>query len=432
MSGKGTGTRREYRRVPSLKGLSEDDRMASAENHPTATSFSPSLSPVALCITELDRGGAEKIFTLLALALAKRCPLVVYSLRSRAYHREGENFIALLEESGIKVVFLNVRGPFTALAAIVRLASHLRRHRTVIFQSFMFHANIIGRLAAKWAKVPMIFSGLRVSEKKKLSHLKVDRATARLVDGWVCVSRSVADYSVRTGGLPPEKITVIPNAVPEGTSPDLGASSALFPPYERDHRRKAVVIGRLTEQKGIDWLLSTAPRWLNDSDFPDWELWLVGDGDQRPALERACAALGDGTKEKIHFAGWRPDIPAILAAADLLLLPSRWEGMPNALLEAAMAKKAVLATLVDGVEEVLGEENLTAQTCAFGDTDTWTRKVRYLMADPAARRLLGEANHLRVRAEFSIEKMVERYIVYWNRCLAAKYPSNTPQHKQPE
>ncbi|MBO7679931.1 MAG: glycosyltransferase [Thermoguttaceae bacterium] len=409
--------------------MAEDDNhspMALPPRHPPMTLPPPptALPPkAALCITELDRGGAEKIFSLLALALAKECPPVVYSLRARSYHRKGENFIDLLESGGIEVIFLNVRGPLSALTAIVRLARSLRRRRIEVFQSFMFHANIIGRLAAKLAGVPAVFSGLRVSEKKKLSHLRIDRATAPLVDGWICVSRSVADYSVRIGRLPPERVTVIPNAVTAEPLPDSAADEmppALFPPYEQDRRRKAVVVGRLTEQKGVDWLLETVPLWLGGSDVPDWELWLIGDGDQRRDLERTAAALPHPVREKIHFAGWRPDIPAILAAADLLLLPSRWEGMPNALLEAALAKKAVLATLVDGVEEVLGGENLEEQTCAFGDTDVWTRKVKALMADTALRGRLAEANRRRVQTEFSVEKMVERYRACWTERLAAK------------
>ncbi|MBQ2682553.1 MAG: glycosyltransferase [Thermoguttaceae bacterium] len=400
--------------------MAEDDK-----HSPTTLPQPPAASPpkTALCITELDRGGAEKIFSLLALALAKDSPPVVYSLRSRGYHRQGENFIGLLESSGIEVVFLNVRGPFSVLAAIVRLAGSLRRRRIEVFQSFMFHANIIGRLAAKLAGVPAVFSGLRVSEKKKLSHLRIDRATAPLVDGWICVSRSVADYSVRAGRLPPEKVTVIPNAVtaePLAGDPEDKMPPALFPAYEQDRRRKAVVIGRLTEQKGVDWLLETAPRWLGGRDAPDWELWFIGDGDQRQTLERAAAALPYPVRDKIHFAGWRPDIPAILAAADLLLLPSRWEGMPNALLEAALAKKAALATLVDGVEEVLGREHLEEQTCPFGDTAAWTQKAKALMADTALRGRLAEANRRRVQTEFSVEKMVERYRAAWAERLAAK------------
>ncbi|MBQ1454288.1 MAG: glycosyltransferase [Thermoguttaceae bacterium] len=388
------------------------------DDHPSPMTPRPR---VALCITELDRGGAEKIFSVLALALAKDCPPVVYSLRAKAYHRPGENFIGLLENSGIEVVFLNVRGPLSALAAIVRLARSLRRRRIEVFQSFMFHANIIGRLAGKLAGVPAVFSGLRVSEKKKLSHLRIDRATAALVDGWICVSRSVADYSIRAGRLPPEKVTVIPNAVTAEPLPAAGEMPpALFPPYEQDRRRKAVVVGRLSEQKGVDWLLRTAPLWLGDPAVPDWELWLVGDGDQRQALERTAAALPPTVREKIHFAGWRPDIPAILAAADLFLLPSRWEGMPNALLEAALAKKAALATLVDGVEEVLGREHLQEQTCAFGDTAAWTQKAKALMADTALRGRLAEANRRRVQTEFSVEKMVERYRAAWAERLAAK------------
>ena len=109
-------------------------------------------------------------------------------------------------------------------------------------------------------------------------------------------------------------------------------------------------VGRLEKQKGVNWLIESAPLWL--AELPDCHLLLVGDGPMRATLESAAAASGLG--ERIHFAGWRADVPEILAASDLLVLPSAWEGMPNVVLEAMASRRPVVATDVEGVRELLG------------------------------------------------------------------------------
>lgn len=379
---------------------------------------------VALCITELNRGGAEKIFCELARSLdAGRFETVVYCLRSIAYHNDV-NFIPFLEKHGIKVVFLNMTGPISVWRGIRRLARLLREQRADIFQSFMFHANLFGRLAARRAGVRVVCSGLRVSEKERKYHLWLDRLTARKVDAWVAVSRSVAEFSEKVGKLPKNRLFVIENSVTNNNNDTIAIfnneNKPLLPLFDDISGKKAVVIGRLTYQKGIDWLLSTAPEWLNGSKSADWGLWIIGTGDSEAELKRLAAALPNETAERVHFAGWRPDITDILADADLLLLPSRWEGMPNALLEGAAAGRAALATATDGVVEILGEDLAGPQTVRFGDDAGWLDKITPLLADDALRERLGEANRRRVTDLFSLEKMVSRYEMLWTRLLEEK------------
>lgn len=382
---------------------------------------------VALCITELDCGGAEKIFCELARSLdPDRFETVVYCLRPRNYHQKA-NFIPFLEKNRIPVIFLDMSGPFSVWRGIGRLKRLLREQRAEIFQSFMFHANFFGRIAARGARVPVICSGLRVSEKERSSHLRLDHLTARWVDAWVCVSRSVADFSEKRGKLPKNRLHVIPNAV---TADETATKSFLqgdltpFPPlWGSFSGKKAVVVGRLTYQKGLDWLLKTAPSWLegeSSADGASWGLWIIGQGDREADLRCQAEALPASTAARIHFAGWRPDVSAILAEADLLLLPSRWEGMPNALMEAAAASLPVLASATDGVREILGDDLSLAQTVPFGATDEWLEKIRPLLNDDALRRRLGEENRRRVLSEFSVAAMVKRYEELWTRLLKEK------------
>ena len=379
---------------------------------------------VALCITELQVGGAEKAITELARTLTHdRFEPVVYSLRSRDFHRGAASFIPTLEESGVPVRFLDISGAGNFLTAIGRLANMLHEQKADVFQSFMFHANLLGRLAAHRADVPVVCSGLRVSEKERKKHLFFDRLTARWVDSWVCVSRSVADFSEKVGKLPKNRLVVIPNAF--GSPPIQDAAPMNKSLFEGISGKKAVVVGRLVRQKGIDWLLQTAQKWASYESCETWGIWIIGNGVLENALKKQATALGPKTAERIHFAGWRPDVPKILADCDLLLLPSRWEGMPNAVLEAMAAGRAVLATRSDGVLELLGQELSENQTCDFGNSALWCEKMAALMRDDGLRRRLGKENQERVRQHFSVEKTTAAYERLWTELLEKKRRSSS-------
>ena len=147
------------------------------------------------------------------------------------------------------------------------------------------------------------------------------------------MSQAVADFSAARLGLPAEKLVVIPNGI------DLDKYPARQPADLRAFgiaagRRAVTFVGRLEPQKGVEWLIETAPLWL--AKLPDCDLLLVGEGPLRASLEAAARAAG--IADRVHFAGWRADVPEILAASDLLVLPSVWEGMPNVVLEAMASR----------------------------------------------------------------------------------------------
>ncbi|MBO7708190.1 MAG: glycosyltransferase [Thermoguttaceae bacterium] len=354
----------------------------------------------ALCITELEIGGAEKAFTELATGLnPARFSPAVYVLRGEEYHSGKPSFLPVLRQRGIPVFFLDVGGPFTFARGVRRLARLLKEQKADVFLSFMFHANLLGRLAARRAKVGRVFSGIRVADREHRLHLALDRLTSRLVDRYLCVSRSAADFLERTEKIPAGKIAVIPNGVrpPEALSPPSGTAE-----------KRILFVGRLVWQKGLDWLLSFADEWLGAPEAQGWSFAIVGDGPQKRELEKMIARLAPETARRIEFLGWRADAAQLLARAGLFLFPSRYEGMPNALLEAAAAGRAVLSSTCDGAEEILGRAG-APQTFAFGDKDEFLSKFRALLASDAARAELGRANADRAREEFSVEKMIARY-----------------------
>src|SRR5690606_2700968 len=137
------------------------------------------------------------------------------------------------------------------------LTRQLKRWRPALLQSFLFHANIAGRLAGRLARVPCIVSGIRVAEHRSRWPLWADRFTRGLVDYNVCVSAAVAEFSLRHARLSPGKVTVIPNGV------DLGRFEHAAPADLTQFgvpagSRTIVSVGRLDDQKDPELLLRAA------------------------------------------------------------------------------------------------------------------------------------------------------------------------------
>ncbi len=357
---------------------------------------------VALAITELEVGGAERCLVNLALGLARtRFEPVVYSLAPRPAEGKAA-LVRSLEAAGVPVRFVGVHRPRQILSAVRRLRKMLIEQSPHILQSFLFHANIVATLAAWRAGVPVVVTGIRVTDPSRWRHL-AERFICRRVDRIVCVSQAVAEYVCKTAGMPQEKLITIPNGIELSRFPavecvdlqELGVPNG---------RRAIIYVGRLDHQKGVDWLLSLMPDVL--AQLPSHDLLIVGDGPQRSALEVQAKSLG--IAERVHFAGWREDVPAILASCDLLVLPSRWEGMPNALLEAMATGLPVVAANVAGVAEILG--NLAEdQAVTVADIPGFQRKIVGILQDPRRAEQLGQYNRQRVAESFSLMAMVKAY-----------------------
>jgi glycosyltransferase involved in cell wall biosynthesis len=366
---------------------------------------------IALCITELDLGGAERCLTELATQIDRsRFAPVVYCLAPPPL-RDDASCLPALVAAGIEVHCLGGRGVWQFPLVARRLKRLLLAQKPQLIQTFLFHANVLGRIVARRAGVSRVVSGIRVAEHAARWHLWFDRLTQSRVDRYVCVSQAVADFSAKQLRLPREKLVVIPNGIdldkyPAGHPADLRALGV--PPG----RRVIVFVGRLEPQKGVQWLIQSAALWL--ARLPDCDLLLIGEGPFRPSLEAAARAAGFA--DRVHFAGWRADVPEILAAGSLLVLPSAWEGMPNVVLEAMASRLPVLASDVEGVRELLGPA-AARQTVPYGDTPSLCDKILGLMRDPASLRALAAENRRRAEENFGIARMVRAYEDLWQSLL---------------
>jgi glycosyltransferase involved in cell wall biosynthesis len=371
----------------------------------------PRIAPIkiALCITELEPGGAERCLVELVKRLDRReFEPVVYCLGPRPLDNPS-SLANELEKRGTRVHCLGATSRLDFFQALVTLKRHFIAQRPEFVQSFLFHANVVGTLAARRAGVPHILTGIRVAEHAADWHLRWARWTSRGVERHVCVSEAVKEFSRAGGRLPADKLCVIPNGV------DVQRFSVAPPcPLERlgvsPGKRIMTCVGRLDRQKGVAWLLLLMPGVLARA--TEHDLVFVGEGPLREHLTQLAAKLK--IADRVHFVGYRRDVPEILAASDVLLLASEWEGMPNVVLEAMAAGKPVVATDAEGVSELLGP-GASDQMVSPRRPEIFAARLLEILENPGFAANLGAANHERVKRTFSLDAMANAYAELYRR-----------------
>ncbi|WP_435011538.1 glycosyltransferase [Tundrisphaera lichenicola] len=351
-------------------------------------------------IPTLDRSGAEKQMVLLAEGL----PRDRFRSEVAALTRLGP-LKAELDEAGIPVTSIGKRHKVDPLA-LRRLTRFLREKRFDVIQTWIYAADTYGRVAAHQARVPVVVtSEMAVDLWKGRSELAVDRFLSRWTDRVVGNSNAVVEF-YRKVGIPPEKLAMIPSGIADEEPPEVDPAAVRTELGLPADAPLVLFAGRLAEQKGVDTLLSSLD--LLQHVRPDLRTLIVGEGPLRSRLEglARCFTLLD--QRRVSFLGHRDDVPRLLAASDLLVLPSLYEGLPNVVLEAMRFRKPVVATAAPGTTEVV-EDGVTGILVPLRDPPALAQAIRSVIADPGRARAFGEAGRSRVEAEFGIALMVERF-----------------------
>jgi glycosyltransferase involved in cell wall biosynthesis len=219
----------------------------------------------------------------------------------------------------------------------------------------------------------------------------------------VCVSPEVASFSKARGGLPDEKIVVIPNGV--DVERFANAEAADLSQFGiPDGSTTLLFVGRLDAQKDPFRLLEAALGLLRA--HRELQVLMVGEG---PLRDDICSWITQHQlEENIHLSGWRDDIPALMRAADCFVLCSRWEGMPNVVLEAMAAALPVVTTQVEGTSALI-EHHQTGILVPPKSTAELAGAIALVLSDPAQARVMGSAAQDVVRKEFTWSGMVAAY-----------------------
>ena len=256
-------------------------------------------SNIALIITDLDVGGAERCLVELATRLDRaQFRPVVYSL-APAPPAGGDSLVKSLETAGIDLHFLDGRRNWQFFPIVHRLERLLRQQNAQLTQTFLFHANIVGRIAARRAGGGE--GCLRHSRRPAWQSMATVARSEDRFPGRSPRLRQSGRFAVlrRSGWIAEGEI---------GRHPERrGLVRFERPKREESGHGVVTYVGRLDRQKGLSWLLDTATVWLRE--LPDCELLIVGEGPERGPLEAKCRSLG--LSDRVHFALWRLDIPQI-------------------------------------------------------------------------------------------------------------------------
>jgi glycosyltransferase involved in cell wall biosynthesis len=283
-------------------------------------------------------------------------------------------------------------------AAFVRLVRLLRARRADIAHAFLLNACLYGRLAAIIARTPGIFvAEQNVYEQKARRHALMERVLSRGTNRVIACCQTVADFYRRQVGVGNSKLAVVYNAVRFGPHPTRA---------QRDEARRSLgfrddhvvigTLGRLTEQKDHLTLIQASARLA-----PNARVIIAGDGPMRPMLEREIDRLD--VADRVRLLGIRRDRDTLYAAMDIFALPSRWEGLSLALVEAMGAGLPVVATAVGGTPEVVRNAH-TGVLVEPRDVDVLAHALGQLAADPERRQSLGQAAADEALERFAIER----------------------------
>jgi glycosyltransferase involved in cell wall biosynthesis len=346
-------------------------------------------------------GGAERLLVDIARGLdPQRFTSIACCIQDR-----GE-LAAELEAAGVVVHCLDrmrtKRFDWGAVSALKRL---LRSERIDVVHCHLYHANLYGRIAAWLAGVPAVVSIHNTYTRVKLHRRLLNRLLARVTARIIAVSDETRRDILRYDGVPEDKVVTIYNGIDVQR-----VASALTRAQARqrlgiDEQSIAIgCVGRLEEQKGHRFLLEALAR-LNDAPRGParFRVVLVGDGRLRAELEQRAAGLG--VAAWTLFLGTRHDVPEILKALDICVMPSLWEGLSVAMLEAMAASLPLVISDVSGVSQVIGDNEYGLKV-PVGDVSELARAIAGLADAPERRAALGAAARRRVVDAFGAAAMI--------------------------
>ncbi len=297
---------------------------------------------------------------------------------------------------------------------VLRFARELRARQPAVF-----HAHLTWPLACKFglvgailARVPAIVATVHLYLEFPIdrSILVQQRLIISAAGRYIAVSRDTAQRLIRKLHWSANKVQVIHHGVACQPVGDR-SSPIVHQRWAEDGRPIVLTVERLDEQKGHRYLLEAAAQ------LPEAQFVLAGDGPLRSVLEAQAQALG--VQGRVKFLGYRTDISDLLAACDMFVLPSLYEGLPLSILEAMAAGKVVIATHIGGTDEAVidGETGLLVPP---GDPAALVAAIRSVLNDHVLAQRLAAAGRIRVEQEFSIGAMVQQATAVYDELLARR------------
>ncbi|OZB75206.1 MAG: group 1 glycosyl transferase [Thiomonas sp. 14-64-326] len=351
-------------------------------------------------IDELPRDGAEMLLVdLMRLRIPGYRYTIVCLIKGGPLEQE-------FEKLGVPVVIFGRKGKLD-FGLVFRVASWLKRERADVVHTHLFTADTYGRLAARLAGVPAVFSTVHniVNPWKGSGRKLIDRLFARLSTAVVGCSEEVTQTLATRDKIPASKLVSIPNGIDLQKFSNFSGAGLRSEFGLPEDRPLIGIVGRLHEQKAHGDLfraLTELPQ-VRDKKL---NCLVIGTGDLQDTLKQQVKALG--LEDCVIFTGMRTDVPRLVAAMDVFVMSSHWEGLPIALLEAMASSKAVLCTRVGGIPDVVidGDNGLLVEP---RDVPQFAKRLDDLLQDPALRARMGQRARETVIARFDVSRTAAAY-----------------------
>ena len=360
-------------------------------------------------IDSLHLGGAQEVVLNLATCGSSRFRHEVATLHGHGIYWDR------LKKAGIKVHSLS---PHKFLP--VYLASILWRilaDRPDILHCHLIPSNIIAKPLGALLGVPVIINHDHTNDPHRIDNkilLALDKSTNRFAHHIIAVAAACRDFLTTHESISPEKISLVPNAIDlrrfslgEASRDDARAQLRL-----PAGSRIVAGVGRLNPQKNfalfLDIAAQLAPR------FPGLHFLLAGEGPEEQMLREKASALG--IANRVTFSGYVADTRLVYLAADVLLMPSRYEGLPMTLLEAMAMGLPVVASKLDGIAEVIGD-GAEGFLVPSDDAALFVERTAALLADAELSSRISKNARAKIEAHFSVERMTSAVEDIYNRFL---------------
>jgi glycosyltransferase involved in cell wall biosynthesis len=362
-------------------------------------------------------GGAERLALDIATRLSQsrfRSTLCASRFGPGAAPNDSERqALGLLRETGTELVALDRRRR-ADIWPLRRLATYLRRERVDVIHAHMFGSNAWGTVLGRLTRVPVVVAHEHTwsFEGEPLRRLLDRELIGRWCDAFIAVSREDRRRMIEIERVPAERIRVLPNGITPGT-----------PNPDRDLRAELGIgggpligaVGALRPQKAYDVLIRATVTLR--AHHPDLHVLIVGEGPERARLQALVRELGLG--DTVMLLGRRLDVPDILAALDVAVSASRFEGSPLAVIEYMAAGLPIVATAVGGVPDLI-EDGVHGVLVEPGSPEALVSAIDELLGDRARASALGALARERSRREFDLDVMVNRVEALYSELLAAR------------
>jgi glycosyltransferase involved in cell wall biosynthesis len=314
-----------------------------------------------------------------------------------------------LTDAGVKCLPLQFSSRLDVLTG-ARLLRFMRRENIALLHCHLFTASLFGAGIARMAGVGAVLETCHGPEVWRMgkglrASFWVDRQVGRLVDMYTAVSHAAARHLIGNKRVPKNKIRVIHNGrdLDRFAATDARRRAATRAALGLGDEPTILTLARLEEQKGhrhlIDALAILAAR------RPNLVTLFAGEGPLEQGLQAQCAALG--LTDRVRFLGYRRDVPELLEAADFIVLPSLYEGLPLVAIEALAAERPMIATEVDGTPEVVIDGKTGLLVPPASPVAIAAAIERLLESPELASRLASDGCKF-VRENFAVRRQIEQ------------------------